>query len=131
MEEETIILRPKKLKIIGLLLISLLFVIGAFTFIDKEPLLGWSSIIFFGLGVIVFVIVLIPNSTYLKLTYDGFEMRSLYKSHLTKWGDVKSFRAGSITVPIFTSLGTFLSSKKKMVFFDYEESYKKCNIIII
>lgn len=125
MEGETIILRPKKLKMITLLFTSLIFVIGSFTFIDEEPLLGWSSITFFGLGVIVFAISLIPNSTYLKLTHDGFEIRSLYKLHHTKWEDVKSFRAGSITTPIITSIGTFLSTKKKMVFFDYVESYKK------
>jgi len=128
MRNEAITLKPRKLKTIGYLLISCAFVFIGFIVIDENALLRWSSISFFGLGVIVFIIQLIPDSTYLRLTRDGFEVRSLYKSNFTKWDEIKSFRAGSLTVPTYTNLGTFISTNKKMVFYDYKKSHKKYRI---
>ena len=94
MNEEKRILRPKPLKSIGLLFVSILFVACGFIFIKEDPFMAWITIIFFGLGVIVFVIQLIPNSSYLKLTKDGFEVKNLFKSDSTKWSDVNSFKVG-------------------------------------
>jgi len=127
MRNGTITLRPRKLKTIGFLLIFFAFVYGGFSFMDEKTLLGWSCIIFFGLGAIVFIIQLIPNSSYLKLTEDGFEMRSLYRSYFTKWDEIKSFRAGSISIPTYIQFG-IMHTKKKMVFFDYEKDHKKHRI---
>ncbi len=112
MKEETKILKPKKLKTLGLLLISILFVTAGFFIKDNKPFIAWSSILFFGLGIIVFLIQLLPNSSYLKLTSKGFEIRNLYKSHFTSWSDIESFTTGII--------GT-----NKMVMFNYSKEHNK------
>lgn len=121
MRNETKILKPNKLKTIGFLLISCFFVIFAFNMIKEEPLMGWIGISFFGLGIIVFIIQLLPNSTYLKLTNEGFEIRNLYKSDFTKRSDVKVFKIGTIPMHIY---GGYVR-QKKMVMLDYVKTHKK------
>lgn len=123
MRNETKILKPRKLKSIVLLLASCLFVISGFYIVEEDILMGWVGIIFFGLGVIVFIIKLLPGSTYLKLTQEGFEVQNLFKSEFTKWSDVKIFSIGSIPIYIFGDI--FYIWKRKMVMLDYEKSHKK------
>lgn len=112
MKKEPQIFRPNKLKNSILFLGCSVFVaIGVFI-LDKDPKIGWSSIIFFGLGVIVSLIQFYPNSTYLKLTDEGFEVKGLFRSSFTKWTDIKDFRLGQI-------------KGNKMIFFDYTDKHKK------
>ncbi len=114
MRNEILIFRPNQLKNSILFLGSSAFVaIGIFT-LDSDPKIGWASIIFFGLGVLVSIIQFFPNSTYLKLTNEGFEVKGLFKSSFTKWSDVKDFRKGQI-------------KGNKMIFFDYTDQHKKWN----
>lgn len=114
MRNEPQIFESNKLKNSILLLGCSAFVaIGVFI-LDKNPEIGWACIIFFGLGVIVSLIQFYPNSTYLKLTNEGFEVKSLFKSSFTKWSDVKDFREGQI-------------KGNKMIFFDYTDQHKKWN----
>ena len=86
--------RPKYPKTILFGLISLLFTVGGTFMIEDEPIKGWLVTAFFGLCLLVFVIQLIPGSTELKLTNEGFEMTSLFRRRLTKWQDVKMFKIG-------------------------------------
>jgi len=112
MRNEPKIFRPNKLKNALLFLGCSTFVaIGVFI-LDRDPKIGWGSIIFFGLGVIVSLIQFYPNSTYLKLTDEGFEVKGLFRSSFTKWTDIKDFRKGQI-------------KGNKMIFFDYTEKHKK------
>tara|TARA_R110002124_G_scaffold276866_2_gene447827 strand:- start:177 stop:599 length:423 start_codon:yes stop_codon:yes gene_type:complete len=92
-----------------LLLISTLFVVLGFMAIEERPFMKWVIILFFGLGIIVFIIELFPNSSYLKLTNEGFEVCSLYRSHFTKWTDVNSF--GILTIK-FNTLVVFNSTEE-------------------
>ncbi len=114
MKEETIILKPKKLTTVILLLISILFVVIGFISMEEKIFIKWGGIIFFGLGIIVFIIELLPNSSYLKLNKEGFEMRSLYRSHFIKWTEVTNF-------------GIFYFRFNTMVAFNYTADYKKHN----
>lgn len=108
------IFRPNKLKNSILFLGCSAFVaIGVFI-LDKDPKIGWGCILFFGLGVIVSLIQFYPNSTYLKLTDDGFKVKGLLRSSFTKWTDVQDFREGQI-------------NGNKMIFFDYTDKHKKWN----
>lgn len=112
MKRESIILKPKRSRTIGLLLVCTIFVaVGSFL-LDKEPIVAWFTIVFFGLGVIVFIIQLFPNASYLKLTKEGFEIRSLFRSDFTNWKDVQVFRSGN-------------AGPNKMVMFDFAERHKK------
>jgi len=71
-------------------------VIGYFMRLEK-PFIGWACMIFFGLGIPVGLIMLFsPNSTYLRLDKEGFEMGSFVKKSRTKWTDVAGFELASI-----------------------------------
>jgi hypothetical protein len=109
---QQLILRPSKLKIVFMLLLSLLFVAGGIVSLDKDSMMGWVIIIFFGLCALVFILQLLPNTSYLKLTEEGFEVRSLFRSNMTKWSEVKGFRTGYISV-------------NKTVTFDYTKNHTK------
>ncbi|MEQ6123281.1 STM3941 family protein [Pseudotenacibaculum sp. MALMAid0570] len=109
-------LSPSIFKYLLLLVICSSFVYLGFFRIEIEPNIAWGTIIFFGLGVIVAILKLIPGSSYLKLTKEGFEIRSLYRSHFTKWNDVENFRVNSIRT---------WYSYNKMVMFDYHKNHTK------
>ena len=114
MKNKTAIFKPNKLKNLMLLLVCGAFVtIGIFMLQDK-PLMAWFGISFFGLGVIVSLIQFYPNSSYLKLNEEGFEVKSMFRTNFTKWSHVKDFRKGHI-------------NGNKMIFFDYTEQHKKWN----
>ncbi len=94
MNSATKILRPSKLKTIAFLIVSLALTVGGFFMIEEKGFMGWITFICFGLASIVFLLQFIPNSTYLKLTHDGFEVRSLFRSHFTPWDQILQFKAG-------------------------------------
>lgn len=73
---------------------------------------GWFVAITFGLGSLVFILQLLPNSSTLLLEPDGFTVRSLYRSHKYKWDDISHFAVTRIGV-------------NKMVAFDFSGSYEK------
>jgi hypothetical protein len=51
----------------------------------------WWVLLLFGLGVVVFAVLLLPGSACLKLTADGFEVTSLYRKHFVPWTSVDDF----------------------------------------
>lgn len=110
--EKSLKLKPSLLKRLGLLAICSLFVTIGIFLVEDNSFLAWSTIIFFGLGVLVFSIHLLPNSSYLILSHEGFEVRNLYRSYFTKWSEVKRFTVGT-------------SGKTKMVQFNYSSGHKK------
>ena len=112
MKNEHQIFRPNKLKNSISLLGCLVFVVIGFFILDEDPKIGWGCIFFFGLGVVVSLIQFYPNSTYLKLTDEGFEVKGLFRSSFTKWTDIKDFRQGQI-------------KGNKMIFFDYTDLHQK------
>ncbi|MCF2873404.1 MULTISPECIES: STM3941 family protein [Tenacibaculum] len=112
MENQTRIFKQNKLKSIILIIICTAFVIIGISMLEKQSLVAWLQIMFFGLGIVVFFIQLLPNSSYLKLNNEGFEVRSLYRSTFTKWTDVTSFKLGKL-------------HNSRMILFDYSDQHKK------
>jgi hypothetical protein len=94
-EFSTLTLRPSKLRLLGLLLITVIFTFGGFLMIrENKPADGWypwGITCFFGLGVLVLLIQLLPGATYLRLTPEGFEICSLFRISRLAWRDVKEF----------------------------------------
>jgi hypothetical protein len=43
---------------------------------ERKPLIGWASMVFFGSGIPVSVLMLLPGQVYLRLSPQGFEMGS-------------------------------------------------------
>ena len=108
----TLLLRPRRLKWLLILAICIAFTVGGVFQIRAGQSVGWLAVLFFGLGVLASVGGLLPNSAYLRLTPDGFESRSLFRSSLTRWADVSSFEVG-------------LVGANKMVVFNYAPSYRR------
>ena len=108
---QTRVLRPNSVKTILAAVGSFLAaVIGAFVVSAGESM-GWPISIFFGLLAIVFGITALPNSTYLRITSDGFTVCNLFKSHSYRWSDVGPFVVGSVGL-------------NSMVVFNFSESYQ-------
>ena len=94
---ESLTFRASRMKAVWLLLASVAFVaIGYFMRIEK-PFIGWACIVFFGLGIpLSLVMMFSPNSMYLRLDEEGFEMGSFLKKTRIRWTDVAGFELGSI-----------------------------------
>jgi hypothetical protein len=81
--------RPVKMAILALG--SLVFVSLGLWLLPREPHIALASIIFFGLCALVGLVSLLPNSSYLTLTEQGFLFVSLFRKHFVDWSDVQSF----------------------------------------
>lgn len=73
--------------------------------------LGWLSIGFFGLCLLVSMVLMLPNASCLELNSAGFTMCSLFRAHTILWVDVSTFGVGRI-------MGN------KMVMFNFVDSYQ-------
>ena len=104
-------LTPLPSKFVILLLASAAFVaMGLFLVAQGKPLIGWLNIVFFGLGVAVAIVTLLPGSNHLQLGDEGFEVCSLYRRWSVRWADVDSF------FPAFIS-------RREMVCWNYVSGY--------
>lgn len=79
-----------------LLLGSLCFVALGVWISSNKPLLGWTCVAFFGLGVPASLFTLLPGAMYLRLDTEGFESCAFFRKHRTKWSDVSGFEIRSI-----------------------------------
>ena len=76
---DELVLRPSKKKTGGFLVLSAGFVFVAVA-IERPSVIRILTIGFFGLGVAVFAITMLPNASWLKLTKAGFVTRSLFRT---------------------------------------------------
>ena len=85
-------LRSSRSKMLLMLSGSLAFVAtGLWLRPDHHPFSGYAVIIFFGLCAVVFCVHLLPNSSYLHVTPEGFKMCSMFRSRFIRWPDVGRF----------------------------------------
>ena len=75
---------------------SLLFIAAGVWLLGERPLIGWASIVFFGLCAVVFVLQLLPNAAYLQITDEGIIYCALFRRHFIPWGDMADFGVTSI-----------------------------------
>jgi len=75
-------------------------------------IIGWIGADFFALGIPVTIVGLLPRSSYLKLTGEGFEVCTMFKIKYHRWDDVDEILVGTI-------------SHNKMILINYSESYDK------
>ena len=112
MKNQTQIFRRNKLKDLTILLLLLVFVACGYSILEKNRLMGWLGISFFGLGAVCFLIQILTNISYLKLHKEGFEERNLFRTKKYQWSDVKNFRQAN-----------FRGNKR--IFFDYTSENNK------
>ncbi len=106
-----LVLRPNRLRYLLFMTLSAGFVTGGALMGREGNPIGWVSILFFGAGVIVFFLLLLPGSAYLKLDPAGFTVCSLFRAHSTRWYEVDSFEVGSIR-------------KRKLVVFNFSNLHR-------
>ena len=92
--ELPVTLRSSRRKSVLGLVVCVLFVAAGVSM--DHSLSIYLSSAFFGLGAIVFAIQLLPNSSYLRLTREGFTMCSLFRCHTIQWRHVSRFGVGHI-----------------------------------
>ncbi len=110
--ELPITLKPSKLRSLGWLCVFAAFTVTGVWMSTEKPLIGYLCSAFFGLGFVVFTINLLPKSSYLELTENGFTMCSLFRKSTTKWTDVEGFSVIEI-------------AGNEMVSWYYSENYEK------
>lgn len=104
MQNLPLILKPGKVKSILLMIISITFIILGISLLDKNLLIAILNIVFFGLCFVVFLINLIPGSSYLKIDEKGIEMKNLFRITFIPWEAVHTFKTKWI---VFNKLVVF------------------------
>ncbi|MGB8355816.1 MAG: STM3941 family protein [Chthoniobacteraceae bacterium] len=101
--ELPVTLRPSKMRTVRFLFIATLFVAAGIWMVffegadgytvDGIPVywVGWASIVFFGIGGVVFLFQLISGTAYLRLEPEGFTYCSAFRTHTVRWEDVQEF----------------------------------------
>ena len=113
--EDPIVLAASKRKAVLLLIVCGVFVaIGVFL-IARGERLAWFGVAFFGLGVIVSVVLLLPGSTSLTIDRSGIRMTHMFRTTVIRWSDVDSFYVGFIRTGLATT---------KMIGINYAASYE-------
>lgn len=78
------------------LVISIAFVVLGVWMTGERAVMGWLCVGFFGLGIPASLLMMRPNTTYLKLTAEGFEIMAMSRVTVHKWLDVDHFHIVSI-----------------------------------
>lgn len=60
------------------------------------PLIAWVTVAFFGLGLPISIIQLLPGAADLTLDGEGFVVRNLFRRSSYRWSDVSAFAAVEI-----------------------------------
>lgn len=87
---------PSRLKFVLLLIVCLLFSFGGIYMVRDGASGGWAVLLFFGLGVLVCIAIVLPGANGLTLGPDGFEVRSMYRGARTRWQDASGFMSAQI-----------------------------------
>ena len=106
-------LRTTRKSMVVLLLACAGFVAAGVFVLPIHPVVAWQAIVFFGLGVVVALIQLLPGSAYLELDDRGFTTCTMFRKSFVRWDDVGEFFPLSLD-----------SRARKMVAFRYAPDYK-------
>ncbi len=68
-----------------------IFILSGIWLLPQQPYLALADIVFFGFGALVGLVGLLPGSSYLTLTEEGFLFASLFRRHFVSWSNVQSF----------------------------------------
>jgi len=91
-----------------LLAVSVAFVAAGIFMLPRRPLAASGGIVFFGLGIVVALLQLLPGSAYLELDERGFTTCTMFRKNFIAWADVGKFFPLSLDV-----------RARKMVAFNY------------
>lgn len=87
-----LVLPARRTRALWLLLGSSAFVAAGAWMLGEKPLLGWAAIVFFGLGIVLGIVLLLrPGLMRLVLDDEGFEMASPLRVVRVPWSGVEGF----------------------------------------
>ena len=115
-----LMLYPKKSTALWLLIASSLFVAGGIWMITRGEWVGYLCAGFFGLGILVFGIQLLPGSAYLHLHNEGFTFCSLFRKTCIPWSAIDEFFVVQLSQPAVKI--------QRMVGFNFAPSYDKSKL---
>lgn len=106
------VLRPSRARTVGLLALSLGFVaIGVMMTRSSDTIRGipavypgWLAVIFFGLGVPTFLVMLLPGASYLRLEADGYTVCTFFRPNFVPWSAVRGFGVTRVTTRKFVGI---------------------------
>jgi hypothetical protein len=110
-----VIFYPKRTTSLRLLLISAIFVAIGISMVRSGVLLGYFAAAFFGLGIFVALVQMLPGSSFLRIDAHGITCSSLFRKWFIAWADIKEFYV--VTVPT--------APTRPMVGFNYVASYRR------
>lgn len=94
---DVLTLRPRNWTAWLTFLTCVLFAIGGvWMILGGAGAKGWFAAIVFGVGALIGAVMVLPGNSHLRLTREGFEVKSLYKSNLTPWEAAGAFWPGRI-----------------------------------
>ena len=108
--ETELILRPKKFAYLACAVLCAGFAASGFWASARGDQWGWAVATFFSLMLLMFGFQLLPSASYLRLTTEGFWIRSLFRTHHYRWADIARFSVGSV-------------GQYRMVVFNFVEQY--------
>jgi hypothetical protein len=118
-EPRELVLRPAKRKWVLVTLIC-----GAFSIVGVGMVLNaaapfdrvqaWFGLGFFGLGLVIAVVQLLPGSSFVRISEEGLLVRSLWRDHFYKWSDIESFGVAE-----FTTIHSGIPQKHRTVGFNF------------
>jgi hypothetical protein len=107
------VLRPSRAKLAAFLALSLALTAGGAWMVARGAEYGGWCLAFFALCSVVFGVQLLPSASWLKLTDEGLQIRSLFRTaKLVRWQDVAGFFPGRMHGNAY-------------VFFNYSLEYPK------
>ncbi len=89
--QNEVIYPASRIKALLLFIGCLVFVALGWWISTPKPIIGWSCVVFFGLGIPVSILMMLPNRVYLRVSKHGFEMASPFNKKLVRWSDVERF----------------------------------------
>src|SRR3712207_5517085 len=92
------VLRRSRTKWVAHLLVGVALVAGGVWILPRSPGTAWPAILLGGAVVAFSIATLMPGSSYLRLTPDGFEERVLLRRHKQYWANISCFRRSGRSV---------------------------------
>src|ERR1043165_4799628 len=89
---QTLFFRPRRRRIIGLLLVSIAFLCAGSFAIRAGHSAGWLLVTLVGVVIAVCILQLLPQSTYLCIGPNGFTRCTLFRARTCRWSDVGPFK---------------------------------------
>ncbi|MBV8889576.1 MAG: hypothetical protein JO305_07895 [Alphaproteobacteria bacterium] len=116
------VLRPSRRRNAGFAALCLLFVAGGLWMMQTQGTdrgmsnfwWGVATVVFFGLGTVVFGITLLPGAAYLKLEATGFTVCSLFRKRFTPWQAVEHFGVTQIVLRKYVGIAFTPAGKQEI-----------------